>query len=193
MQETSCPEFQTSLVYQVALLGSSVVAVNHTSCGQVCIVSFQNFSDATEEYRVSLYAVNAIGTSEVVEYPTIISMLCIFNIIIMTQLVHTIKQVSVSVKQSSFYFTPTFLSNDCLFACECFSNASLDTDSCSVLYTTDSMYMDLSTIVSPLNRQFEITGITSNTVYYFEFSVSVNHTLLVRNRITEQAISSKPQ
>ncbi len=75
MQEIRCPEFQSSLVYQVTLLGSSVVAVNHTSCGQVCIVIFQNFSNDSEEYRVSLYAVNAIGTSEVVEYPTSIGTL----------------------------------------------------------------------------------------------------------------------
>ncbi len=94
------------------------------------------------------------------------------------------------MEQSSFYFTPSFLSNDCLFVCECFSNGNLDTNSCSVLYTTD---MDPSPIivVSPLNTRFEITGITSNTAYYFEFSVSVNHTLLVSNRFTERAISSK--
>ncbi len=75
IQEARCPEFQSFLVYQVTLLGCSVVVVNHTSCGEVCITTFQNFSDASEEYRVSLFAVNAIGTSEVVEYPTNISML----------------------------------------------------------------------------------------------------------------------
>ncbi|XP_064406113.1 uncharacterized protein LOC135351103 isoform X2 [Halichondria panicea] len=163
--EARCPVFQSYLVYQVQF-GSSVVAINHTSCGEVCIVNFQNFSDASEGYRVSLSAVNVIGASKVVEHPTLI------------------------VKQSSFYFTPTFLSNDCLFVCECFSNRSLDTDSCNVLYTTDSMYRDPTIIVSPLDTQFEIAEITSNTVYYFEFSVSVNGTLLVRNRLTEKAISS---
>ena len=96
------------------------------------------------------------------------------------------------MKQSSFYFTPTFLSNDCLFVLECFSNESLDIDSCNVLYTTDSMYLDSTMIVSPLNTQFEITEVTSNIIYYFDFSLSVNHTLLVRNRITEKAVSSKP-
>ncbi len=75
MQEIRCPEFQSFLVYQVTLLGSSVVAVNQTSCGEVCNTRFQNFSDDSEEYRVSLYAVNAIGTSEVVEYPTTIGTL----------------------------------------------------------------------------------------------------------------------
>ncbi|XP_064406089.1 uncharacterized protein LOC135351084 isoform X2 [Halichondria panicea] len=164
--ETRCPEFQTFLIYQVTLLGSGIVTVNHTSCGEVCIVNFQNFSDAIEVYRVSLFAVNAIGASELVEYPAII------------------------VKQSSFYFTPTFLSNDCLFVCECFSNGSLDTDSCNVLYATDSMYRDPMMIVSPLNTQFEIAEITTDRVYFFEFSVSVNGTLVVRNRLTEKAISS---
>ncbi len=72
LQETRCSVFQSSLVYQVTLLGSSVVAVNHTSCGEVCIVNFQNFSSATEEYRVSLGAINVIGTSEFVEYPATI-------------------------------------------------------------------------------------------------------------------------
>lgn len=62
------------MIYQVTLLGSGVVTVNHTSCGEVCIVNFQNFSDATEVYRVSLFAVNAIGASELVEYPAIIGM-----------------------------------------------------------------------------------------------------------------------
>ncbi len=75
MQEPRCAEFQTSLVYEVTLLGSSVVAVNHTSCGEVCITRFQNFSNAFEEYRVSLYAVNAIGSSELVEYPNSIGTL----------------------------------------------------------------------------------------------------------------------
>ena len=56
-------------------MGSSVVAVNHTSCGEVCIVNFQNFSSFTEEYRVSLGAINVIGTSEFVEYPATIGML----------------------------------------------------------------------------------------------------------------------
>ncbi len=98
-----------------------------------------------------------------------------------------------SVKRSRFYFTPTCLSNDCSFACECFSNGSLGTESCNVLYTTDPMYMDPLTMVSPLNTNLKITGITSDTIHYFEFSVSVNDTLLVRNRITEQAKSSKPQ
>ena len=96
-----------------------------------------------------------------------------------------------SVKQSSFYFTPIFLSNDCLFTCECLSNGSLDIDSCNVLYTTDSMYRDPTMIVSPLNTQFEIAEITTDRVYYFEFSTSVNVTLLVRNRLTEKAISSE--
>ncbi len=59
-----------------------------------------------------------------------------------------------------------------------------------MLYTTDSMYRDPTMIVSPLDAQFEIAEITSDTVYYFEFSVSVNGTLLVRNRLTEKAISS---
>ncbi len=76
MQETRCPEFQSSLVYRVTLLvGSSVVAINHTSCGEMCIVNFQNFFDPSEEYRMSLIAVNAIGESEVVEYPTYIGTL----------------------------------------------------------------------------------------------------------------------
>ncbi len=70
-----CPEFQSSLIYQVSLLGSGVVAVNHTSCGEACIVNFQNFSGASEEYRVSLFAVNDIGESKVIEYPTSISAL----------------------------------------------------------------------------------------------------------------------
>ncbi|XP_064406052.1 uncharacterized protein LOC135351061 isoform X3 [Halichondria panicea] len=70
--EIRCPDFQTSLIYQVTLLGSGVVAVNPTSCGKVCMTSFQNFSGASVEYRVLLYAVNSIGTSEVVEYPTTI-------------------------------------------------------------------------------------------------------------------------
>ncbi|XP_064406435.1 uncharacterized protein LOC135351367 isoform X2 [Halichondria panicea] len=164
--ETRCPEFQTSLIYQVSLLDSGVVTVNHTSCGEVCIVNFQNFSDTTEVYRVTLLAVNAIGASKLVEYPVII------------------------VKQSSFYFTPTILSRDCLFTYECFSNGSLDTDSCNVLYTTDSMYRDPMMIVSPLDTQFEIADITTERVYFFEFSVSVNGTLVVRNRLTEKAISS---
>ncbi len=38
------------------------------------MTSFQNFSGASVEYRVLLYAVNSIGTSEVVEYPTTIGM-----------------------------------------------------------------------------------------------------------------------
>ncbi len=72
-QESRCPVFLSSLVYQIQL-GSSVVAVNHTSCEEVCIVNFQNFSDSSEEYRVSLSAMNSIGASTVVEHPTIISM-----------------------------------------------------------------------------------------------------------------------
>ncbi len=71
LQEARCPVFQSSLVYQVQF-GFSVVAVNHTSCGEVCIVNFQNFSDTSEEDRVSLSAVNVIGASKVVEHPTLI-------------------------------------------------------------------------------------------------------------------------
>ena len=74
MQKTRCPEFQSSLVYQIALLGSSVVAVNDTSCGEVCVTNFQNLS-TLEEYRVSLYAVNAVGTSAVMDYPTTIGII----------------------------------------------------------------------------------------------------------------------
>ena len=93
--------------------------------------------------------------------------------------------------QSSAYFTPVSLSRDCLFIYECLSNGSLDTDSCNVLYTTDSMYRDPMMIVSPLDTQFEIAEITTERVYFFEFSVSVNGTLVVRNRLTEKAISSE--
>ena len=46
-------------------------------------------------------------------------------------------------------------------------------------------------IVSPLDTQFKITGIFSDTIYYFEFSVHVNETLLIRNRFTERLTSSK--
>ncbi len=53
------------------------------------------------------------------------------------------------------------------------------------------MYLGSSMIVSPLNTQFEITGITSDIIYYFEFSISVNGTLLVRNRLTEKTVSSE--
>ena len=60
-----------------------------------------------------------------------------------------------------------------------------------MLYTNDSMYRDPMMIVSPLDTQFEIAEITTDIVYFFEFSVSMNGTLLVRNRLTEEAISSE--
>ncbi len=46
-------------------------------------------------------------------------------------------------------------------------------------------------IVSALNTAFEIAEITSNTIYYFELSVFVNGTLLIRNRFTDESVSSE--
>ncbi len=112
--------------------------------------------------------------------------------IIIRNIIKSCINTFVSVKQSQSYFTPTIVPTECMFTGKCFSNGSIGTSDCNVSYTTDSTYNDTTTtLVSPLNTQFEITGLTSDAVYYFEFTVSVNDTLLVSNRISERTMLGK--
>ncbi len=95
------------------------------------------------------------------------------------------------MQQSRSYFTPTIISTNCGFTGECFSNGSLGTNDCNVSYTTNPTYMNMNSteIISPLNAQFEIRELSFDTVYYFEFTVSVNETLQVSSRISERTMS----
>ncbi len=58
----------------MTLLGFDDAVVNDSNCGQVCTTTFRGFdntSAAFDEYTLSLYAVNSIGTSAAINYPTI--------------------------------------------------------------------------------------------------------------------------
>ncbi len=183
----------------MTLLGFGDAVVNDSSCGQVCTTTFRDFGNtsASDGYTLSLYAVNSIGNSEAFNYPTTISKLVFIvlkapNFSALDITLCNVSSLIIIAQQSQSYFTPTIVSTDCVFTGECFSNGSLGASDCNVSYTTDSTYNDTTTtLVSPLNTQFEITGLTPDTEYYFEFIVLVNDTLLVSNRISERTMSSK--
>ncbi len=203
MQATLCLEFKNSLRYNVTLLGKgNAVLVKDSSCGQVCTTTFRGFANTSvpDGYTLSLHAVNPVGSSEAINYPTTISKYRFSTSFANLRAPHfsvweitcNVSSLIITAQQSQFYFTPTIVSTDCVFTGKCFSNGSIGTSDCNVSYTTDSTYNNTTTtLVSPLNTLFEITGLTSDTLYYFEFTVLVNDTLLVSNRISERTMSSK--
>ncbi len=58
----------------MTLLGFGDVFVNASSCGKECITTFRKFSNAStsDEYALSLYTINPLGSSEIIEFPTAI-------------------------------------------------------------------------------------------------------------------------
>ncbi len=55
---------------------------------------------------------------------------------------------------------------------------------CTLRYTTDSRYIDfLDSITGLSNEQFNISGLSPSTTYYFEFSYLANNTLFIMDQI----------
>ena len=79
MQANVCLDY-TSLVYKVNLTGFDPIEVDHTNCALLCTATFTKVIDSEvfQNYSLSLVAANAIGSSDVMMYPTIIGMLSYF-------------------------------------------------------------------------------------------------------------------
>ena len=60
-------------MYIANLTGSDPVKVNETSCGSsFCLATFEGLSSDNVEYELTLSVMNDVGSSHVVQYPTMI-------------------------------------------------------------------------------------------------------------------------
>ena len=72
-QDITCPSYGMSLDYEVNLIAYDSITVNHSKCGEVlCIATFNNLIERSEQFNISIKAENEIGTSDSVYYPIII-------------------------------------------------------------------------------------------------------------------------
>lgn len=72
---------------------------------------------------------------------------------------------------------------DCLIVGRCAPEDGFNT-TCTLRYTNDSTYINISKSITHLsNGQFNISGLSLGTTYYFEFSFLVNNSLLITDRV----------
>ena len=72
VQDNFCPSYGP-FAYEVNLTAQYSVTVNHLSCGKIfCVISFNNLTGETEEFAVSVKAINELGSSDIVHDPIII-------------------------------------------------------------------------------------------------------------------------
>ena len=151
-----------------------------------CNATFEEIGDEIGPIKLSILATNELGPSELLCYPyTIGKFVC--------NSCNYDDSSAISTDSSSQqYFIPQVSFTNDQFKVECISTA-LTTSShiCSVRYTTDPLFTGLSAkITSMLDTPFNIPRLSSDTTYYFEFSLLVNGSLQVIDRISFTAQTS---
>ncbi len=152
----------------------------HDNCSNnFCNATFVEIDGEIGTIKVSVLAANELGSSELICYPYTIGKFILTTVILMAHLYSTD-----SLAQQ--YFTPQVSFTNDRFEVECKSTAlSASGQTCSVRYTTDPLFTGLSDeITSMLDTPFSIPGLSADTIYYFEFSLLVNSSLQVVDRIS---------
>ncbi len=154
--------------------------INHNTCQDITCSSV--FSNCTEYVRkITLQAKIADIESEQVVYPTSVGKS--FNFIGMVLYLST-----VFTDYYNQYFRPAVnQSSRCQIRVQCLPiyRYFRGNHKCTIRYTTDPEYGNLSNpIMNPVGTTpVLLSHITPGSMYYFEFSVLVNDTLLITERI----------
>ncbi len=178
-QENFCPDYGLDFVYQVNLTTESSISVDHKNCSEdFCMAIFKDIDGEIRTIKVSILATSELGPSELICYPYTIGKF--INSIILV-LIHF--STDSSTQQ---YYRPRVSFNNNQFKVECISTAlTTSSQTCSMRYTTDPLFTGLSDeITSMLDTLFNIPGLSSDTTYYFEFSLLVNGSLQIVDRIS---------
>ncbi|XP_064406307.1 uncharacterized protein LOC135351259 isoform X2 [Halichondria panicea] len=161
-QQLDCPEYENSQEYLINVTGCGWMWINHNTCQDITCSSV--FSNCTEYVRkITLQAKIADIESEQVVYPT-------------------------SLDYYNQYFRPAVnQSSRCQIRVQCLPihRYFRGNQTCTIRYTTDPEYGNLSNpIMNPVGKTpVLLSHVTSGSMYYFEFSVLVNDTLLIAERI----------
>ncbi len=154
--------------------------INHSTCQDItCSSVFSNCTEYVSE--ITMQANIADIESEQVVYPT--SICKSFNFIGMVLYLST-----VFTDYYNQYFRPAVnQSSRCQIHVQCLPihRYFRGNQTCTIRYTTDPKYGNLS---NPIMNPFGTTPVllshvTPGSMYYFEFSVLVNDTLLITERI----------
>ena len=145
--------------------------VNDTSCRESCIAEVNTFNSlGVGITNILVRAINEIGTSETATYP-----------IGESDTLHYFYEPTVSSmvaeQDSGQYFTPQVnIAENCDAMAQCVPGGDVSEGAtCSMQYTTDPTYMDLSELVMSLvNAMFPVQRLQPNTGYFFVFSVMVD-------------------
>ncbi|XP_064406250.1 uncharacterized protein LOC135351213 isoform X2 [Halichondria panicea] len=161
-QQPDCPEYENSQEYLINVTGCGWMWLNHSTCqDNICSSVFSNCTENLSE--ITLQANVADIESEQVVYPT-------------------------SVDYYNQYFRPAVnQSSRCQIHVQCLPihRYFRGNQKCTIRYTTDPEYGNLSNpIINPVGTiPVLLSRITPGAMYYFEFSVLVNDTLLITERI----------
>ncbi|XP_064406008.1 uncharacterized protein LOC135351036 [Halichondria panicea] len=161
--ENFCPDYGLTFVYRVNLTAERSISINHDNCSNnFCKATFVEMDGEIGTIKLSVLAANELGSSALICYP------------------YTIDS---SAQQ---YFTPQVSFTNDQFEVECISTVlSASGQSCSVRYTTNPLFTGLSDeITSMLDTPFSIPGLSADTIYYFKFSLLVNSSLQIVDRIS---------
>ncbi|XP_064406026.1 uncharacterized protein LOC135351045 isoform X2 [Halichondria panicea] len=163
--ENFCPDYGLIFFYQVNLTAERSISesVNHNDCpNNFCNVTFsEGITEDNRTIKVSILATSELGPSELICYPY---------------------SIDSSAQQ---YFVPqvSFINNQ--FQVQCISTAlTTSSQNCGVRYTTDPLFRELSDEITPmLDKPFHLPGLSADTTYFFEFTLLVNGSLQVVDRI----------
>ncbi|XP_064406269.1 uncharacterized protein LOC135351235 [Halichondria panicea] len=161
-QQPNCPEYENSQEYLINVTGCGWTWLNHSTCQDTICSSV--FSNCTENLsKITLQAKIADIESGQVVFPT-------------------------SVDYNNRYFRAAVnQSSRCQIHVQCLpmrGDVSIH-QMCTIRYTTDPDYGNLSNPITTLvgTAPVSLSLTTPGTMYYFEFSVLMNDTLLIVERI----------
>ena len=179
-------------MYELALAG---VQINQTTCGEMLCEATVSVTEQRDEYVLSLTAINSEGRSERHVHPNTIGEHCSVTFYSVYSVV--VQCCSIAERQSDRYFSPELAWNNCQAEAQC-ALADLSSSSnsiCTVQYATDPEQFDASTrdnqLSIPFSTQFALRGLSTDTIYYFQFAVVVNNTLSIVETIKITTDNSK--
>ena len=187
-QENFCPDYGLIFFYQVNLTAERSISesVNHNDCpNNFCNVTFsEGITEDNRTIKVSILATSELGPSELICYPYSIGKFILLSIIITTVILIDVSSIFTD-SSAQQYFVPqvSFINNQ--FQVQCISTAlTTSSQNCGVRYTTDPLFRELSDEITPmLDKPFHLPGLSADTTYFFEFTLLVNGSLQVVDRI----------
>ncbi|XP_064406194.1 uncharacterized protein LOC135351174 [Halichondria panicea] len=161
-RQPDCPEYDNSQEYLINVTGCGWMWINHSTCeDNICSSLFSNCTDNVREINLQAKIFNI--ESEQVLYPT-------------------------SVDYDNLYFKPVVnWSSICQNHVQCLPIQGDNSEHrmCTIRYTLNPEYRNLSNPIKTLVGAAPVllSHITPSNMYYFEFSVLMNETLLIVERM----------